>query len=75
MVFRIIERVLPRLNHINPAVVLSAVKVVLKFLVYISNQTLIDTIVKKLTPSLVSLLNWDKPEVKFVILKSIHHIL
>ncbi|KAL4502484.1 hypothetical protein ABPG72_012071 [Tetrahymena utriculariae] len=71
----IIERVLPRLNHINPAVVLSTIKVVLRFLEYISKNELVDSILKKLTPSLVSLLNWDKPEVKYVILKSILHIL
>jgi AP-1 complex subunit beta-1 len=59
----------------NPAVVLSAIKVVLKFLVYLPNGTVADGIVKKLTPPIVSLLNWDKPEVKYVILRSILHIL
>lgn len=49
---RIIERVLPRLNHMNPAVVLSTIKVVLKFLVFIPNGAIADGIVKKLTPSI-----------------------
>ncbi|EGR27514.1 hypothetical protein IMG5_194630 [Ichthyophthirius multifiliis] len=72
---KIIERVLPRLNHINPAVVLSAIKVIVKFLDQIDNIQIVNGIQKKLTPPLISLLTWDKPEVKYIILKVIIHIL
>ena len=55
----IIERVLPRLAHNNPAVILSAVKVVLKSIdVLPSGQNKKDT-VKKLAAPLVSLLNCE----------------
>jgi AP-1 complex subunit beta-1 len=37
----IIERVLPRLSHRNPAVVFSAVKVIVKFMDHITSQEII----------------------------------
>lgn len=36
----------------NPAVVLSAIKVILKFLGYLPSSSVTDGIVKKLTPSI-----------------------
>mmetsp|Transcript_19080 Transcript_19080/g.1676 ORF Transcript_19080/g.1676 Transcript_19080/m.1676 type:complete len:91 (+) Transcript_19080:83-355(+) len=71
----IIERILPRLSHINPAVVFAAVKVILKYFDHIDSSEIVTHLCTKLTPPLVSLLSWDKPEVKFIILKSINHIL
>lgn len=55
----IIERILPRLSHINPAVVFSAVKVVVKYLDYVNSTEIVNHLCTKLTPSLVSLLSWD----------------
>ncbi len=55
----IIERVLPRLSHSNPAVILSAVKVILKFMDQISNAELMKGVVKKLAAPLVSLLSTE----------------
>ena len=52
-----------------------AVKIVVKYLDYLGNGEIVTHLLGKLTPSLVSLLTWDKPEIKFIILKSINHIL
>ena len=58
----IIERVLPRLAHNNPAVILSAIKVVLKFIDNIENAELLKGVVKKLAAPLVTLLSCE-PEI------------
>lgn len=55
----IIERVLPRLAHNNPAVILSSVKVILKYLDYISNSELMKGVVKKLAAPLITLLSCE----------------
>ena len=49
LIFRIIERVAPRLSHTNAGVVLSATKVIMKFLDYLNNPDLIKTMSRKLT--------------------------
>lgn len=71
----ILERILPRLSHKNPAVVLAAVKIILKYLDIITSAEVIKFFCGKLTSSLVSLLSWDKQEIKFIILRNIQHIL
>lgn len=53
----IIERVLPRLAHNNPAVVLSSVKVILKALDKLSDEELKKATVKKMSGPLVTLLS------------------
>jgi AP-1 complex subunit beta-1 len=53
----IIERVSPRLQHANSAVVMSAVRIILKYMDEITSQEIIRTYSKKLTPPLVTLLN------------------
>ena len=58
----IVERVVPRLAHANPAVVLSAVKVVIKFIDYLSSAESIRNWCKKLAPPLVSLMSTE-PEI------------
>jgi len=58
----IIERVLPRLAHNNPSVILSAVKAILKFMDNISNAELMKGVVKKLAAPLVTLLSCE-PEI------------
>ncbi|XP_071849372.1 AP-1 complex subunit beta-1-like isoform X2 [Apostichopus japonicus] len=70
----ICERVTPRLAHANAAVVLSAVKVLMKFM-EMMNPTgdYIDTLVKKLSPPLVTLLSAE-PEVQYVALRNINLI-
>jgi len=71
----ICERVSVRFNHSNSAVVLSAVKVVLLALPYITNQDLVRAYVKKLSPPLVTLLSSGKdPEIQYVALRNINLI-
>lgn len=53
----IIERVIPMLTHNNPAVILSAVKTILRFMDNISNEELLKGVVKKLAAPLVTLLS------------------
>eukprot|EP00605_Chrysophyceae_sp_TOSAG23-4_P000046 GSChrysophyteH1.ASY1.ANO1.48.1 assembled CDS len=72
----IIERVTPRLQHANSAVVMSAVKVILKYMDEISsnpNNDIIRGMCKKLAPPLVTLLN-SEPEIQYVALRNINLI-
>jgi AP-1 complex subunit beta-1 len=69
----ICERVSPRLQHVNAAVVLSAVKVVMKLLDGLEDQEYIDQLVKKLAPPLVTLLS-SEAEVQYVALRNINLI-
>jgi len=68
-----IERVVPRLQHSNAAVVLSATKVVLNNLVYVTDAETIKTYTKKLAPPLVTLLSAE-PEIQYVALRNIQLI-
>ena len=58
----IIERVIPMLTHNNPAVILSGVKAVLKFMDNVSSPDLLKGVIKKLGPPLVTLLA-SEPEI------------
>lgn len=52
----ILERVSPRLQHSNPGLVLSASRVMMKYLDYLTNAETIRTYCRKLTQPLISLL-------------------
>lgn len=70
----ICERVTPRLSHANSAVVLSAVKVLMKFIELLPKDSeYYNTILKKLAPPLVTLLSGE-PEVQYVALRNINLI-
>ena len=70
--FSICERVTPRLAHANAAVVLSAVKVIMMFMEMLEvNSEYISTLVKKLSPPLVTLLSAE-PEIQYVALRNIN---
>uniref|UniRef100_A0A6G1S6Y9 AP complex subunit beta n=1 Tax=Aceria tosichella TaxID=561515 RepID=A0A6G1S6Y9_9ACAR len=70
----ICERVTPRLAHANAAVVLSAVKVLMKFMEMMpSDLEFIQNLTKKLAPPLVTLLSTE-PEVQYVALRNINLI-
>ena len=69
----IVERVVARLNHANAAVVLSAVKVIMKFMDVIDNADFVRSLFKKLAPSLVTLLSRES-EVQYVALRNINLI-
>jgi AP-1 complex subunit beta-1 len=67
----VIERVLPRLQHANAAVVLSAVKVVLKNVARLEDPASAAAVGKKLAPPLVTLLGAE-PEIQYVALRCIN---
>ncbi|XP_054168452.1 AP-1 complex subunit beta-1-like [Oppia nitens] len=70
----ICERVTPRLAHANAAVVLSAVKALMKFMEMMpSDSDFVVTLTKKLAPPLVTLLS-SEPEVQYVALRNINLI-
>ncbi|XP_043924368.1 AP-1 complex subunit beta-1 isoform X2 [Protopterus annectens] len=70
----ICERVTPRLSHANSAVVLSAVKVLMKFMEMLSKDLdYYGTLLKKLAPPLVTLLS-SEPELQYVALRNINLI-
>eukprot|EP00904_Undaria_pinnatifida_P012779 jgi/Undpi1/8631/HiC_scaffold_25.g11096.m1 len=69
----IIERVTPRLQHANSAVVMSAVKVVLSYLNSVTNVDTSRSFSRKLAPPLVTLLN-SEPETQYVALRNINLI-
>ena len=69
----VIERVAPRLQHANSAVVMSALKVILNLLTALQDDERVKSITKKLAPPLVSLLNSDY-EMQYVALRNINLI-
>ncbi|CAF5156146.1 unnamed protein product, partial [Rotaria magnacalcarata] len=70
----ICERVTPRLAHANSAVVLSSVKVLMKFLELLDQQSeFIQNLYRKLSPPLVTLLSAE-PEIQYVALRNINLI-
>ena len=71
---QICERVLPRLAHNNPAVILSSVKVILKNIDYIDSVETQQGIIKKLAAPLITLLSCEA-ELQYVALRNISFIL
>jgi len=78
----IIERVTPRLQHANSAVVMSAVKVILSYMDVMAGSSTpgatahaesIRALTRKLAPPLVTLLN-SEPEIQYVALRNINLI-
>lgn len=70
----ICERVSPQFQHVNPSVVLAAVKVVFLHMQNIENPTLHATYLKKMSPPLVTLVS-SQPEVQYVALRNIDLLL
>ncbi|KAI5363813.1 putative clathrin/coatomer adaptor, adaptin-like, armadillo-like helical, AP complex subunit beta [Septoria linicola] len=70
----ICERVVPQFQHVNPSVVLAAVKVVFLHMQFIENATLHATYLKKMSPPLVTLIS-SQPEVQYVALRNIDLLL
>lgn len=71
----ICERITPRLAHANAAVVLSAVKVLMKYMEMMSQDAdFVASLSKKLAPPLVTLLS-SEPEVQYVALRNINLII
>ncbi|KAK5124547.1 hypothetical protein LTR85_001764 [Meristemomyces frigidus] len=70
----ICERVSPQFQHVNPSVVLAAVKVVFLHMQQIENPQLHATYLKKMSPPLVTLVS-SQPEVQYVALRNIDLLL
>ncbi|OZJ05323.1 AP-2 complex subunit beta [Bifiguratus adelaidae] len=64
------ERIVPRLQHANSAVVLTSIKVIIYLMNYMDSPEDISSLSKKLTPPLVTLLS-SGPEVQYVALRNI----
>ncbi|MFQ6627240.1 hypothetical protein Gotur_005885, partial [Gossypium turneri] len=69
----IVERITPRLQHANCAVVLSAVKMILLQMELISSTDVVRNLCKKMAPPLVTLLSAE-PEIQYVALRNINLI-
>ncbi|KAL0560080.1 hypothetical protein IC582_000474 [Cucumis melo] len=69
----IVERVTPRLQHANCAVVLSAVKMILLQMELITSTDIVRNLCKKMAPPLVTLLS-SEPEIQYVALRNINLI-
>ncbi|KNC81104.1 hypothetical protein SARC_06553 [Sphaeroforma arctica JP610] len=67
----ICERVLPRLQHANTAVVLSAVKVIMKYLEFVEDSNFEKAMERKLAPPLVTMMSVE-PEVQYIALRNIN---
>jgi len=53
----ILDKVVPRMAHSNPAVVLAAVKIVLVLMDYVVDPEIVRTLCRRLAPNLVSLMS------------------
>ena len=67
----LVERVVPRLNHNNPAVVMGSVKVIIRFIDRVRKDDLVRALQKKLVPPLVSLMATE-PATQYVALRNIN---
>ncbi|SPQ94595.1 AP complex subunit beta [Plasmodiophora brassicae] len=69
----IIERVSPRLQHANSAVVMSAIKLVINYIPLVQSEETKAALQRKLAPPLVTLLSAE-PEIQYVALRNINLI-
>lgn len=70
----IIDRMLNRLSHINPAIVLSASKVILKFSQSLDSPKLVEGLCRKISGSLVAIMG-RSPEIVWVFLRNVEILL
>jgi len=70
----IIERVTPRLQHSNAAVVMGACKVVVRYLDLVPDVDTRRMLAKKLAPPLITLISTNAPEIQYVALRNIQLI-
>jgi AP-1 complex subunit beta-1 len=75
----IIERITSRLSHANQAVVLSAIRVIVKMIDRLiakdDSASFISSVLKKITPPLISLLASEGPEIQYVSLRCMNLII
>lgn len=71
----VIERVLPRVSHGNPAVVMAAIKVIVGLLDALDNEELAKGFCKKLMGPVVALFSDQDQEIQYVALRSLAAVL
>ena len=61
----VIDRILPRLQHINPAVVFSALKLIVAMMDSLApeNGQYHSTLLNKVKKPLITLVQWNQPEI------------
>ena len=69
-----LKRIVPQLSHSNAGVVMSAMKVLIRFMDSLTEPEEIRSITRKLTPAMISLLS-SEPEIQFIALKNINLML
>src|SRR5208282_5272578 len=67
--FLLADRITPRLSHSNSGVVLTCIRVVLYLMNYISDESHLSQLSKKLSPPLVTLLA-KGPEIQYLALRN-----
>lgn len=68
------ERVSPRLQHSNSAIILTCVRIILHFMNYFDRRDVVQRFLIKLGPPLMTLLQ-GKPEIQFIALKNIQLVI
>ncbi len=48
----IIERIMPRLNHVNPSVVLSTIKVIVRYMDYFDSKEAVKSLSEKISSTI-----------------------
>jgi AP-1 complex subunit beta-1 len=71
----IVDRILPRLSHINPSVVFSSIKLIVRYFDFMTNEELVRNLTKKIASSIVSVVSFTPTGVQYVILKNIQYII
>jgi vesicle coat complex subunit len=70
----VLERIASNLSHQNPGIVLSTIRIIIKYLDYISNMEVIRNMCRRVSPVLVTLMTCDH-EFQYVVLKNINIII
>lgn len=70
----IIQRVIPNLAHQNSAVVLSAAKVIMRYLDHVTETEKVRSICRKMAPPLISLMN-SEPEIQYIAIRNMNLII
>ena len=63
------------MSHANPGIVLSTIRIIVKFMDYITNNDLIRNYCTKVSQTLITLINNSEHEFKYVVLKNINIII
>lgn len=71
----IMERVSSRLAHTNSAVSFSAIRLIIKYMDYLSNPESIRTYNNKISAPLISMITRDESEISYLVLKTINLVL